>query len=1036
MVPAKRLSLTLILSLVCPALLASEAAGRQGAEGQPYEPRRATHQSWRIKSLLGDAGLTGRFVFFVDFDRDGNPWIASAEGLYFYDGYTWTRFSQEDGLPSNFVRCVRFARDGTLWIGTNRGVAIRDKEGRISRPDTSGLAGPNVRRIIEDDDGTLWFCSDTWLTPNVQAGLASYRDGRWTVYRQDDGLPSDYVSDYFRDSTGRQFVLTREGLGVNEGSGWTRPLEAGGFAGSKDYFWSIVESPSFGVIVTTETGIYILKDGKWSRIEHNRSEFVHLKLATVGSGEVIGLSSIYHAPKQFMGWNGADFVGLTESIHVPGEATYVTEAPDGSVWCAGYDLLLRWERSGGEWTEYPDISAPVLADRQGRIWFTDGQEILRLTADDKWESLPYAVGTIKPGRDTEVLAFSATAVIRFTSDKVITYGPEQTGMQNITGHTLDSRGFSWLHGLDQNGHNAVSVFDGMSWAVQAPLEIQGGDFWGSAPDPSTGIYYLISEGANEHPHLVYIDRDGVSEIDLPDMASGYTPRLHVDYQGSPWVYGHFGLLTRTDGVWSRIEEIPGEKVSGAVNSLGETWFAYDGTAGGAIGVGRLRNAEWSYFDLDKRPHVCGRNPDGAVFFGTTGALHIGADGPGEALSRLALPVQRTIFNAVRSPTGDVWIGLGDSVLRYRADRVPPQTLIVGAENEVRQGDSLAVTFQGVERFKPHGEGTFTYSWRIGSGPWTDFGPAPTEGLALSLGPGRYALEVRARDEGHDIDPTPARTEFRVAAIPWPQRPWFWPVIGAVFTGLALLGCAALMARNRARFHATELERVVKERTAKLSESEARFRAMTAAAPLPFVITRESDGVILYANPLLGETLGIPNDELLGRRVQEFFGPPSKRRRLFAEVQRSGYVQGHEVLTKKADGTPIWCLVSLQKMIYEGQPALIGGFHDITERKHTAEELKRARTTAEAANRAKSVFLANLTHEVRTPIMAMLSAAETAAETPYAPGDRLNYAEIISRNGRHLLSLFDNLLDFARMDTDKFTIRPVRCPLSAVRCWRS
>jgi PAS domain S-box-containing protein len=221
---------------------------------------------------------------------------------------------------------------------------------------------------------------------------------------------------------------------------------------------------------------------------------------------------------------------------------------------------------------------------------------------------------------------------------------------------------------------------------------------------------------------------------------------------------------------------------------------------------------------------------------------------------------------------------------------------------------------------------------------------------------------------------------------------------------------------------------VRERTRRLAESEGRFRAITAAAPLPIVITREADGVILYANSLLGEILGLPSHELVGRCAMEFLGQPSERLRMLAQVNKVGYVQGFEISTKKADGTPLWCLVSLQRMIYEGQQALIGGFHDITERKHTAQELERARVAAEAASRAKSVFLASLSHEFRTPIMAMLSAAEASATSSESSQTGPVHADIIFRNSRHLLSLFDNLLDFARLEAGKFTIRPVRCSL--------
>jgi PAS domain S-box-containing protein len=884
-----------------------------------------------------------------------------------------------------------------------------------------------VRRIVEDADGTLWFCSDTWLNPDTPSGLASYRQGIWRVYRQYDGLPSDYVSDYFRDSGGRQYALSRDGLAVRDGGRWHQPLKASDYPDHDQYFWSITESPSYGVLTTVEDAVFAFRDGKWSRFENARAELHHLKLAVLDDGTIVTLSGGYDAPKQFEAWTGSGFVALTEKFHVPGEATYVTAAPDGSVWAVGYDLLVRWGRSSGEWAEYPSLPAPMLVDEQGRVWFVGDDEIIRVTDRNRWESIPCAVHRIDCGRDSEVLGLTATTVFRFINDDIVSYGPTQTSVYEICGHVLDSRDRSWLYGTDENGRNILSVLDGDSWRNRSPPEIRGGHFRSCAPDSESGVYCLILPEPGREPRLVHITEDEINTISLPDPMRESELSLHVDHTGCPWISGHFGLFTFAEGSWRRIENIPGERVFGALNGDDETWFAYDGTSGGRTGLGRFKSGEWSCFDLDMRLRACGRGPNGAVFFGSQGIVYAAGGDTGPGPVPLTLPVDRVVYRTVQSSAGDVWIGVGDGVLRYRPDGVPPETMIRISDRTVQEGKSLPVAFEAVERFHPLGKSTIGFSWRIAPQPWTEFGPAQPEGLAGTLGPGRYTLEVRARDQGGDIDATPARMQFRVAALPLSQRRWFWPLATAVVVGLALLGGVAVVARYRTKGQAIRLEQVVDERTAKLRESEARFRAMTAAAPIPILIGRESDSTVLYANSLMAETLGIPVDELIGRRAQEFFGGPECETML-GEVQRVGYAQGHELFTRKADGTRLWCLVSLQKMTYDGQPALIGGLHDITEQKHTAEELERARQAAEVASRAKSVLLANLTHEVRTPVMAMLGAAEVYSERPGSAGGEMDSAEIISRNGRYLLSLFDNLLDVARMESGKFAVRPVECSL--------
>ena len=117
MVRLNRSLCTIFLALVCASAMASEHAGGEEAVWRPFGPDATAQGRRHIESLLDDAGLFGRFVFYVDFDREGKAWIASSAGLYVYDGYTWTQFSQSDGLPSNFVRSLKVARDGTVWVG-------------------------------------------------------------------------------------------------------------------------------------------------------------------------------------------------------------------------------------------------------------------------------------------------------------------------------------------------------------------------------------------------------------------------------------------------------------------------------------------------------------------------------------------------------------------------------------------------------------------------------------------------------------------------------------------------------------------------------------------------------------------------------------------------------------------------------------------------------------------------------------------------------------------------------------------------------
>lgn len=113
--------------------------------------------------------------------------------------------------------------------------------------------------------------------------------------------------------------------------------------------------------------------------------------------------------------------------------------------------------------------------------------------------------------------------------------------------------------------------------------------------------------------------------------------------------------------------------------------------------------------------------------------------------------------------------------------------------------------------------------------------------------------------------------------------------------------------------------------------------------------------------------------------------------------------------------------------HEGRPVrLSGSLMDITDRKESEHQLLEAREAAETANRAKSRFLANISHEIRTPIAAMLSAAELLAHAD--PSDRQRRIDLILRNTRHLMSLIDDLLDFSRLEAGKLDVTRIPCSL--------
>lgn len=137
----------------------------------------------------------------------------------------------------------------------------------------------------------------------------------------------------------------------------------------------------------------------------------------------------------------------------------------------------------------------------------------------------------------------------------------------------------------------------------------------------------------------------------------------------------------------------------------------------------------------------------------------------------------------------------------------------------------------------------------------------------------------------------------------------------------------------------------------LRGNEARFRTLVELVPIPMVLSRVADGEILFANNRAKELFRFHMEIQRGLYVIDLYREPTMRSHFIEEVKKKGYVTDYEIALRKSDGSPFSALLYSILMDYQGEPAIISGISDITERKNAENRLRQALEDTERLNRA-------------------------------------------------------------------------------------
>ncbi|WP_236189199.1 ATP-binding protein [Pseudomonas pharyngis] len=240
---------------------------------------------------------------------------------------------------------------------------------------------------------------------------------------------------------------------------------------------------------------------------------------------------------------------------------------------------------------------------------------------------------------------------------------------------------------------------------------------------------------------------------------------------------------------------------------------------------------------------------------------------------------------------------------------------------------------------------------------------------------------------------------------WPQ------MLGALlFCMLSISLVCLLVRRLEHRFITPAIHRIQA-----LVESELFSRDVIQTAPVALCVLRRTDGEVVLENTLARQWLGECGEQLGAGWIRDAFDTTGPSLMDYFET---------------ADGRHLY--LSCAPTRYRGEDVLLCAFSDISARRQIEAALEQARQSADAANEAKTLFLATMSHEIRTPLYGVLGTLELLARTQLDTQQK-SYLRAIEGSSATLLQLICDVLDVSKIEAGQLALELSEfCPTDLVQ----
>ena len=254
---------------------------------------------------------------------------------------------------------------------------------------------------------------------------------------------------------------------------------------------------------------------------------------------------------------------------------------------------------------------------------------------------------------------------------------------------------------------------------------------------------------------------------------------------------------------------------------------------------------------------------------------------------------------------------------------------------------------------------------------------------------------------------------------------------------AIIGYLLIGTDNTAR---KQVEAEQKKLDQRLRDQQFYTRSLIESN-IDALMTTDPAGIITDVNKQMEALTGCTRDELIGAPFKDCFTDPDRAETAIKLVLSEKKVTNYELTARARDGKET--VVSYNAAtFYDRDRKLQGVFaaaRDVTERKRLDQvlqeknvELQSAKVVAEKANLSKSDFLSSMSHELRSPLNAILGFAQLMeSDSPAPTPSQQGSIGQILQAGWHLLKLINEILDLAKIESGQLSLSPESVSLAEV-----